>query len=253
MSATIFTNSSTYSANQTLLPLVVDSGIGTAWHLIFQDEFNGTINSAPDLAKWTYWMQNQTRNNAINRSENTFLDGSGNLVVRVTNSNIGHGVEQSAGGLESVIKTYSPQSYWEARIKSVTRSWFGFWGQTDNGMNGLNPPPDPSDGAEVDILEDFGGTALQHALHYGAYGANHTFQTQAIGFDPTAAYHTYGYFWDLAGGANKYYIDGSLDWTNSNLVSTRTDQMIRLTQEYQTGMPQNGSVLVDYVRIWMPN
>lgn len=232
-------------------PVVQPFGIGGSWQLIFQDEFDGAVNAAPDSSKWTFWLQNQTRNNAINRSENTFLDGSSNLVVRSTNANIGHGTENSAGGLESVIKTFAPQSYWEARIKSVSRSWFGFWNQTDNGMNGLNPPPDPSDGAEVDILEDLVGTTLQHALHYGAYGSNHTFQTSGIGFDPTAAYHVYGYHWDLAGNANKWYVDGALDWTNSNLVSTRTDQMCRLTQEWLTGNPF-GSVLVDYVRIWTP-
>lgn len=37
------------------------------------DAASGAVNEAPDFS---FWLQNQTRNNAINISENTYLDGS---------------------------------------------------------------------------------------------------------------------------------------------------------------------------------
>lgn len=59
----------------------------TAWRLVWSDEFDGTANSTPNPAKWTYdiggggWG-NQELETYTSLPENAHVDGRGNLVIR---------------------------------------------------------------------------------------------------------------------------------------------------------------------------
>lgn len=233
--------------------IVVPSPLGVAgsWRLTFRDEFDGATNAPPDLTRWDYWHRDESRDGAMLRAENTYLDGSSHLVMRLTNADIGYGAELSSGGLIEKNSAFSPGSYWEARM--AHDGWSAFWsGGGVGGMNGLNTPPDPADGAETDISEyrfDFG---LQQAVHYGGYDANHHFDTHAIGGVTLGAMNVYGMHWDLAGGSYKFYVNGALSWTYSTIVSTRTDAELILSQLNPGDGSTSALALVDYVRVWMP-
>ena len=65
--------------------LVAETGIST--DLVWSDEFDGVMGSAPDSSKWVYDLGatgwgNQELQNYTNRRENSFLDGKGNLMIR---------------------------------------------------------------------------------------------------------------------------------------------------------------------------
>lgn len=225
-------------------------GIGGNWTLAFHDDFDGGANSAPNLAKWDYWHRDEVHNGDQIRAENTYLDGSSNLVIRVTTADIGHGSELSAGGLVEKARAFAPGSYWEARM--AHDGWSAFWSGGGNGMNGLSTPPDPADGAETDISENLFGNALQQAAHYGGYDANHHFDTHPIGGVTPSAFNVYGMHWDLTGGAYKFYVNGALSWTYSTIVSTRTDADLILSQGTNAGAITSALAKVDYVRVWTP-
>lgn len=230
-------------------PDPVPLGIAGSWRLVFRDEFNGAANASPDTSKWIFWLDGQTRNNAVNHAANTFLDGSGNLSVRATTSDIGFGAVQTAGGLES-IQQFSPGSYWEARLKGTGHSTF--WGQTNGGMNGV--PPDASlaaGGIEFDIFENISGITQQNVF-YGGYGQGSSGQWGGHTISVSqSVYAVAGMHWDLAGGAMKFYVDGVLSQTFTTVVPTNTDQVCRLTMESDFGSA-NALASVDYIRIWVP-
>lgn len=229
-------------------------GVPGAWHLDLADEFNGPANAAPDPSIWTYWLQNQTRNSAINRAENTFLDGSGNLCLRITNTDIGHGAELSAGGLITTRHDFGfVEEFLECSLSA--HGWCTFWRQSTEsgtGMSGLNTPPDPPDGAEYDIVEQFGGDAnpIQHNIHWGGYGANHTTTGQNISVADKTAFNVFGMWFSPINNWVKFYVNGALDYTFTTILSTRTDNEARLTVE-TNGDVTSALAKVGYFRRWV--
>ena len=66
---------------------------GPNWQMVWSDEFAGLANSPPDPAKWDYDLGNGTQGwgnneleNYTNSTDNVFLDGAGNLVIRALNT-----------------------------------------------------------------------------------------------------------------------------------------------------------------------
>jgi hypothetical protein len=229
--------------DQTGLPM---PGISGNWVLVFQDDFDGPVNSAPNLNNWGYWLDGQMRNAAINSYKNTFLDGSGNLQLRVTNADIGYGAGViTAGGLTTeTLKIFGVGCYFEARCK-ITSGWFGWWIQSPL-MDGIVSPAE--DGTEMDLIESCCPGPVHHAVHWGGYGSGHMFET----FNPTVdqtQFNTYGMQWTPT--AYNFNTNGVVDWVFTDAISERRDQFVRLTME-DNGDYTSGDVRVDYVRIWRP-
>src|SRR5215469_1146048 len=77
-----------------LLALMVGVSFNRAkaqtWMLVWSDEFDGPAGSAPDATRWGYdvggngWGNNELES-YTSRTQNAFLDGSGNLVIKVIN------------------------------------------------------------------------------------------------------------------------------------------------------------------------
>lgn len=231
---------------------VVPSPAGCAglWRLVIADDFDGAANAVPDTSVWNYWLLNQARWDAMNRAENTFLDGSGNLTLRITNADIGHGSELSAGGLESN-QHFAPGTFFEFRAALGSTGHATCWVQTENGMNGVNTPPDPADGCETDLGEFAPSIALQNNVIWGGYGSNEHQSAHALGLDQTA-FHVYGMNWNLVNGTYDFYVDGALINQVSAIVSTRTDHVMRMTIEHDFGAATSATALVDYARAWVP-
>lgn len=207
-------------------------GPGGSWILSFKDDFDGPANSAPNLGIWEYWLQDQTRRAAVNRVENTFLDGNSNLCVRVTTADIGHGSELSAGGLITKVKYGPTEEFYECSMSA--HGWCTFWRQSTesgDGMSGLNTPPDPADGAEYDIAENYDDSVLGHNIHWGGYEGNHQTTGQNITVADKTAFNVYGMHISPKNGFVKFYVNGVLDYTFTTIISTRTDNEIRLTTE----------------------
>src|SRR5260370_39832848 len=61
-----------------------------SWVLVWSEEFDGSAGSAPDSTKWGYdiggngWGNNELES-YTSRTQNAYLDGNGNLVIKVIN------------------------------------------------------------------------------------------------------------------------------------------------------------------------
>mgnify|MGYP001584844201 CR=1 FL=1 len=229
-------------------------GQGQAWRLVLQDGFDGLANSPPDLSKWNYWLPDDKRRDAWNRTANTYLDGASNLVIQTVPGDVGDtGV--GAGGITSVA-AFGPESYFEFSVRSPDPGWLAIWLQTRGGMNGLNTPPDPADGAEYDMAEKFDGGSVSSNVHWGGYDANH----QALGLQAygvtESSFYTIGAWWSLTANSFRFFLNGVLARTFTTLVSTRTDEEIRLTHEYELAMgtvPVGGwKTYIGSAMAWVP-
>jgi beta-glucanase (GH16 family) len=133
-----------------------------SWQLVWSDEFNGAAGSAPDLAKWNFdvgggWGQFEIESNSSS-ANHVFLDGNGNLALRVTRDAQGN---YTSGRLQTGApgaSTHTADLSWqygriEARIKLPFGKgvWPAFWmlgeNYTELGWPGCG---------EVDIMENFG-------------------------------------------------------------------------------------------------
>lgn len=78
-----------------LFVAVITASAADTWKLVWSDEFDGAKASAPDAKKWTYdvgangWGNHELEN-YTNSRENSFLDGSGHLVIRAIKTNDGY-------------------------------------------------------------------------------------------------------------------------------------------------------------------
>ena len=124
------------------------------WQLAWSDEFNGPAGSAPDLTKWTYdlgatgWGNKELENYTDSR-QNSFLDGKGNLVIRV--------LKTADGYTSARLKTLGKYSVTYGKIEARIRIPFGqgiwpaFWMLGTN----LGRAGWPASG-EIDIMENIG-------------------------------------------------------------------------------------------------
>lgn len=210
---------------------------GAQWKMTWNDEFDGT---AVDQTKWSFWLDGQTRRAAINRASNTFVS-NGVLTVRITNA----GGTLTAGGLQS--KSGFGYGYYEVRAQ-VKGGWATFWMQSP----AIGPGDPAVNGTEMDIEEACCPGAVQHAVHWNGYGAEHQFVTHAIGstlVPNQQNWNVYGLEWEP--GVYKFWVNDQLSWTFTTAVSARNDEWIRLTQE-TNGDYCGGECLynVDYVRVY---
>src|SRR5437870_179565 len=78
-----------------LAPTAAFGQTTSGWKLVWNDEFNGPVGSPPDPSKWNYDLGGGGWGNGeaevyTNSSQNAFLDGKGNLVIRAISDSSGN-------------------------------------------------------------------------------------------------------------------------------------------------------------------
>lgn len=237
--------------------------------LIWSDEFDGT--GAPDGTKWERQEYNR-RNNADGPDgwwsrEDSYLDGNGNLVIRVRKiadkNNDGDSCDFSVGALRSKGKFEHLYGRYEIRCKLPTQPgwWVAFWMMQGNvgsvGNGGV-------DGMEVDIMEGFGWTNLiNNAFHWDGYGEDH----KSVGrqFRPSGireGFHTFAMDWFPE--MYVFYIDGKETFRSTGGGVCNQKGYVKVTGEistepwainnYWSEHPGKAvypdSFIVDYVRVY---
>lgn len=255
------------------------------WELVFEDNFDGAVGTAPDNTRWKAdtgpaW---DNGNNAayytpLNRSgnKNAYRDGSGNLVIEARRED----------GYPGAI-THNGHQYTSARLRSL-QGFGGSNGVTATGgriewrarfdpiQNGVWPAlwtwgidADWPVGGELDMIEIFGnadGNVGKSNLHYGdADDDDHPAGTVVHGVD-TRDWHVYVVEWEPNASPSyaRFYVDGNLKLSVSPLVYNsfnRYNQYITMNVSLNkpgghNWMPQIGAdftqfrMYVDYVRVW---
>lgn len=236
---------------------------------IWYDEFNGT--GVPDGTKWERQEYNR-RNNASGpdgwwSKEDSYLDGNGNLVIRVRKiadkNNDGDSCDFSCGALRSKGKFSHLYGKYEIRCQLPTQPgwWVAFWMMQGNVGSVLNAG---IDGTEVDIMEGFGWTNLiNNAFHWDGYGTEH--KSTGKQFRPAGireGFHTYAMEWYPE--MYVFFIDGKETWRSKGGGVCNQAGYVKVTAEisteswainsYWANNPANAvypdSFLVDYVRVY---
>ena len=216
-------------------------GVSGNWELDFSDEFN---DASINTSKWIVSVSNTPRAPRTNlgvddwwwKSENAFLNGIGDLVLRgtkVDNNTMYCGSIESRGIYEPTF------GYLEARIQiaeTAKGNHTAFWLQGSNQGNVNNSG---ADGAEVDIFESAWVTndtkAVVHFDGYGAQKKNHTIPYNTPNLHN--GYHVFGLHWTE--NFMDIYYDGV------KVVSTNASKPFPFTVD------PNGYPLVPQVPEWL--
>jgi beta-glucanase (GH16 family) len=242
-----------------------------AGDLIWNDEFDG--KGVPNTAKWERQEYNR-RNNPTGpdgwwSNQDSYLDGNGNLVIRVrkiADKNAdGDSCDYSVGMVRSKGKFEHLYGKYEIRCKLPTQKgwWVAFWMMQGNvgsvGNGGV-------DGMEVDIMEGFGWTNLiNNAFHWDGYGTDH--KSTGKQFRPAGirdGFHTFAMEWYPE--SYVFFIDGKETWRSAGGDGRVCNQpgYVKVTGEISTEAwainnywaenPSKAtypdSFVVDYVRVY---
>lgn len=200
------------------------------WQLVWSDEFNGSANSQPNPANWTYdsggggWGNNELEtycawgdnSNPCNTSSpNAYLDGNGNLSIEI---------QQPSGGVYTSARmlTQGLQSFHYGRIEARIQipgaqgMWPAFW-MLGNDISSVSWPAC----GEIDIQEAIGADLNSGSSNlYDNHGSLHgpTYPGSTSGYNLTAilattnpmyeGYHTYAVEWFP--GEIDFFLDGTL-------------------------------------------
>lgn len=239
-----------YVAPTGSLPMYIDPntpinaqpiGVAGNWDLDFSDEFNDT---SLNTSKWVKTVSSSSRAPRANlgvddwwwKAENTFLNGTGDLVIRGTKVDNN---TMYCGSVESK-NLYEPTyGYLEARIQiaeTAKGNHTAFWLQ---GHNQGNVDNSAVDGAEVDIVESAwladNTKAVVHFDGYGTYAKNHTIPYNTPNLH--LGYHTFGLYWTET--SMDIYYDGA------KVTSTNPSKPFPFTVD------SNGYPLVPQVPEWL--
>ena len=237
--------------------------------LIWSDEFEGT--GVPDGSKWE--RQEYNRRNNDNgpdgwwSNEDSYLDGNGNLVIRVRkieNKNddsdscdFSVGMVRSKGKFEQLYGRFEIS----CQLPSQPGWWVAFWMMQGCvscvGNGGV-------DGTEVDIMEGFGWTnRVQHAFHWDGYGDAHKSMGHTeVPVGIRNGFHTFTMDWYPE--MYVFYIDGEETWRSEGGGVCNQPGYIKVTGEISTEDWAIGSgwaydpakaaypdsFVVDYVRVY---
>ena len=237
--------------------------------LIWSDEFNGS--GEPDPGKWDRPEYNR-RNNDNGpdgwwSKEDSYLDGNGNLVIRVrridNKNEDSDSCDYSVGAIRTKYKFEQLYGRFEIRCKLPTQPgwWVAFWmmqGDVSSVGNG------GVDGTEVDIMEAFGWTnKINYAFHWDGYGDDHKSTGRQL--YPTGireGFHTFSLEWYPE--MYVFYIDGEETWRSEGGGVCNQPGYIKVTGELSTedwainnywaqdpsGAVYPDSFIVDYVRVY---
>lgn len=188
--------------------------------MAFKDEFNGPAGSAPDPAKWTAEIGgagwgNQELQYYRNSTENAYIDGSGNLVIKALkmspplNLSCWYGpCQYTSARLMTKAKFEIKYGRFEARIKIPGGQgvWPAFWMLGNN----IDTAGWPQSG-EIDIMENIGRepSTVHGTVHGPGYsGANGIGAPYNLPGTRTFAddFHTFAVEWSPA--EIRWYVDG---------------------------------------------
>jgi beta-glucanase (GH16 family) len=207
-----------------LLATVSRSAGPENYTLRWADEFDGPAGSAPDQSRWNYdiggggWGNNELET-YTSRTENAFLDGGGNLVIKAIKERFTgtDGIRREYTSARLLTKGKFTQRYGriEARLKVPFGQgiWPAFW------MLGADVDTVSWPGCgEIDIMENVGREPFttHSSLHGPGYSGGSPLT--AVYTLPGGArfaddFHTFAVEWEPA--AIRFFVDG-------NLFQTRT-------------------------------
>jgi beta-glucanase (GH16 family) len=254
----------TYSPEESL-----KDSISNEPKLIWSDEFDGA--GIPDPTKWDRPEYNRRPNtkgpDGYWSKEDSFLDGKGNLIIRVRKiddkNNDGDPYDYSVGAVRTLGKFKQLYGRFDIRCELPKQQgwWVAFWMMQGNVGSEANAGVD---GSEVDIMEAFGWTnKINHAVHYDGYGAAH----KSVGKNELIpgireGFHTYSMEWY----PEKYvfFVDGKEMWRSNGGGICNQPGYIKVTGEistedwainsYWSNDPSKAtypdSFKVDYVRVY---
>jgi beta-glucanase (GH16 family) len=182
----------------------------SSWTLVWSDEFDGPAGAAPDAAKWTYDLGsngwgNQELENYTDKRDNSYLDGSGNLVIESREVAPG---QYTSARLKTATKFTVEYGKIEARMKLPAGQgiWPAFW------MLGANIADAgwPKCG-EIDIMENIGREpSIAHGTVHGPgySGANGIGQSYNLpdGKRFAGDYHLFTVEWSAS--SIQFFVDG---------------------------------------------
>jgi beta-glucanase (GH16 family) len=237
-----------------------------ATRLVFSDEFNGANGSKPDPAKWTI-DPGTGQNNEIQyytNNLNTFMDGTGSLVMEARRETMG-GRDYTSHRMNTSNKFHVQYGRVEARIKVNKGNgfWPAFWMM---GADFLTGRPWPYNG-EIDIMEVLGRNTFEcyTTLHAPAYNGGAGFgQKHTAAVDLANDFHVFAVEWDSRG--MRFFLDSQqiFNASKDTVESTRGpwvyDHQFYLILNLAVGgdfpgpvdpsTPFPSRVLVDYVRVY---
>ncbi len=237
--------------------------------LTWSDEFDGT--GVPNPAKWDRPEYNR-RPNAKGpdgwwSKEDSYLDGNGNLVIRVRKiadkNNDGDPFDYSVGAVRTLGKFKQLYGRYDIRCQLPKQQgwWVAFWMMQGNVGSEVNAG---IDGSEVDIMEAFGWTnKINHAVHYDGYGAAH----KSVGkyeLIPGIREGFHNYTLDWYPDKYIFYVDGKETYRTQGGGVCNQPGYVKITGEistedwainsYWSNDPAKAaypdSFLVDYVRVY---
>lgn len=192
--------------------------------LAWADEFNGTT---VDTSKWNY--RTDVKHLSAQRSQNVTV-GGGVMTIHLKKEPYA-GMQYTGGGLVS--KQAVRYGYYETRAKtSIGSGWHpAFWAMAGDGSTTF-----PSyrrteiDGFE---LNSHARRNITYGVHRWSgpsgsdvYGSHIGGGGGDVGFDPSAAFHTYGFEWTET--AVRFYIDGQLKFTGNYPASSGVHDYINV-------------------------
>lgn len=238
-------------------------------NLIWADEFDGT--GIPNPEKWDRPEYNRRANSngpdGWWSKQDSYLDGNGNLVIRVrkipNKNSDADAYDYSCGAIRTKNKFEKLHGIFEIKCQLPTQQgwWVAFWMMQGNVGSVTNGGVD---GSEVDIVEAFGWTDnINQAVHWDGYGDAH----KSIGKKTLVegirnGYHTFTLEWHPE--EYIFFIDGVETWRTQGGGVCNIPGYIKVTGEISTESwainqywsynPANAqypdSFLVDYVRVY---
>lgn len=192
--------------------------------MIWNDEFDGT---EIDNSKWDYCPNWFRQGGSYWVDENAWVDGSGLLKLRVSESND----SVYCGAIRTHNKYNQKYGYFEVscRVPQIQGGWAAFWMMPYGNRVG----DQGNDGTELDIFESINGWngKIQHALHWDGYGAEHQSDKKSMTdwglYD--GEFHKFGMMWTPE--EYVFYIDDEETWRTSAGGVSDVEQYMKLTME----------------------
>ncbi len=236
------------------------------WALVWSDEFDGPANSAPDKSRWKYdlgsggWGNNELQE-YTNDIDNSFLDGKGNLVIRVIK--VGEVYKSARLKTENLFEIQNGKIEASIKVPYGKGIWPAFWMLgNDFSTNGW-----PECG-EIDIMEHIGRepTLVHQVVHGPGYSGADGIHAQVAlpGNIPIKeSFHIFGVEW--SDEKIEFFLDSKLyhQVTPASLPAGSRwvfDHPFFILLNVAVGggwaqNPDNTSVfpqemLVDWVRVW---
>ena len=252
------------------------SASAQSYALRWADEFDGPAGSVPDQSKWNYdvggngWGNNELET-YTRRSDNAFLDGNGNLVIKLIKETLTgqDGIRREYTSARLLTKDKFTQRYGriEARLKLPFGQgiWPAFW------MLGANIGEAgwPACG-EIDIMENIGRepAVIHGSLHGPGYSGGSPLTgiyTLPPGQKFADDFHIFAVEWEPA--AIRFFVDGTLYQTKTPtdaagkrwvfdhpffiILNVAVGGNFPGNPDDTTTFPQ--TMLVDYVRVYTDN